>query len=142
MHGGAGAPEPSVAASSPTPGGNRGKTPVQRMVDRLEGVYESGKVMPVAFLSAAGAAPLALVDHAPAAPENGRFSGGVETNGAAARLVSELAEDARLAAVPQQLREQLKKQVRLLCCALRAAAAARAAEEAGASFVLCAACST
>lgn len=73
--------------------------------------------MPVAFLSASHAAPLALLDpDVPAAA--GVSSGGSrgaepesELSRAALRLVSDLVVDSLLAAVPQQMRENYKRQV-------------------------------
>lgn len=112
------------------------------MLSRLNSVYESGNVMPVAFLKASHAAPLALLDPdvalaapapiTPAAslPQQGSSVAGAPGAGGGAspasrglepgsdlsrsalRLVSDLAVDSMLAAVPQQMRENYKKQVR------------------------------
>lgn len=112
------------------------------MLSRLNTVYESGNVMPVAFLKASHAAPLALLDPdlpttaaaaaaapagppsqpggQPAAPPGGSGGSGAsrgpepgsELSRSALRLVSDLAVDSMLAAVPQQMRENYKKQVR------------------------------
>jgi hypothetical protein len=91
------------------------------MMDRLESIYESGKVMPVAFLSAARAAPLALLDHGTGG-RGGTYRGdGVASDGhntGAQRLVSDLAVEGELSSVPQQLRENYMKQVhgQFCCC--------------------------
>lgn len=108
------------------------------MLHRLNTVFESGKVMPVAFLPAARSAPLALLDHSPccgmpatgAAANNAalgsggpapgaaggavgeeRDNGGSALSQSALRLVSDLAVDSLLAGVPQQMRENYMKQV-------------------------------
>lgn len=116
---GAGTGDAGPAASTPT--SSRSKPATQRMMDRLESIYESGKVMPVAFLSAASAAPLALLDHSSAGRRDAYRGDGVASRGqnaAARKLVSDLAVEGELSSVPQQLRENYKKQVsgRRCCC--------------------------
>lgn len=126
------------AATSPSPAA-REKTASQKMLHRLNTVFESGKVMPVAFLPASRSAPLALLDLSPgceaaatAAAVNGNANPALVTGGAPAagavgedagngasalsqsalRLVSDLAVDSLLAGVPQQMRDNYMKQVR------------------------------
>lgn len=130
---GAAAMSPEATTASPSPAG-RSKPPAQRMLERLNAVYESGKVMPVPFLSAATAAPLALCDRAPTAqpqrnaaplrerdgnaelnsdsgPESSAAPAATGWTAAAQRLVSELAVQGQLAAVPQHLKAKYAQKV-------------------------------
>lgn len=106
-----------AASATPSPSPERAKPAAQKMLDRLESVYESGKVMPVAFLPAAAAAPLALLN---AGDPPGAPGGHGELNEEALKLVSQLAMEGALAAVPQHLRASYMKQVRVKlstwCC--------------------------
>jgi hypothetical protein len=108
------------------------------MLDRLESIYESGKVMPVAFLRAENAVPLALLNadalrfasgHGGAQSdeatvplvgmsraETALSTGGL--NGAALKLISDLAMEGMLAGVPQHMRENYMKQVIFKGCSI------------------------
>lgn len=55
----------------PSPSSHREKPAAQKLRDRLHQVYESGRVMPVAFLHASHAAPLALIDCLPSKGQRG-----------------------------------------------------------------------
>jgi hypothetical protein len=75
------------AAASPSPA-SREKTASQKMLHRLNTVFESGKVMPVAFLPAARSAPLALLDHAPSCAMASALGGAPSANNGPAALAS------------------------------------------------------
>jgi hypothetical protein len=126
---GAGGALPSPSTLSPSP--SRSKPAAQKMLDRLESIYESGKVMPVAFLRAENAAPLALLNADAVRDAAGYAGKGVDgdplplagasatkvtlgqggLNGAALKLISDLAMEGMLAGVPQHMRENYMKQV-------------------------------
>lgn len=55
----------------PSPSSHREKPAAQKLRDRLHQVYESGRVMPVAFLRASHTAPLALIDCLPSKGQRG-----------------------------------------------------------------------
>ena len=114
-----GAMASSPTATSPSP--SRNKPAAQKMLEKLENVINNGKVMPVAFLSPANAAPLALLDHTAhhrtpvatsAATHGGASGGNAATEQGAARAHGDgqslrLAHDGGLNTVAHQLVSEL-----------------------------------
>jgi hypothetical protein len=98
----------------PSPSPARERTPALKMLQRLNGAFESGKVMPVAFLQASQAAPIALLSFESAHVVGGKGAGSDSDSSlsrSALKLVSDLAAESMLASVPQQMRVNYMKQV-------------------------------